>query len=166
MSAKTYLAISDPEVLGAARLFVPVNGTGGEGGHADRDVLGAVRTGSAVTYPFPGPRVNRLPGPHGHLALFPFHHQGPAQHDRELIELRGLPRLGPAGRAAHVRDAQAVLAGVNPPDELIDQLGRLAGRGYPARFSDQLRHDREHPPERLARAWPEASASQRRRLSR
>src|SRR5690242_20205213 len=109
-----------------AGLVVPVHGAGGEGGDADRDVLGAVGTGGAVAHPLPGPGMNSLPGLHRQLPPFRLHDQGPAQHDRELVELRALTGLGPAGRAAHMRDAQAVLAGVHPPDVLVDQLGRLA----------------------------------------
>src|SRR5215472_2338015 len=52
--------------------------------------------------------------------------------------------LGPARRAAHVRDAQAALPGAGPAHVLIDQLRRLAGRGHPARLTDQFRHARQY----------------------
>jgi hypothetical protein len=126
----------------AMRLFVPVNRVRGEGGHADRDVLGAVRSRGAVPHPFPRARMNRLTGLYGHLAAFRLDDQGSAQYDGEFVELRTLPGLGPAGGTAHMRDAHAALPSVSPSDVLIDQLGRLAGRGHPARLSDQLRHDR------------------------
>ena len=45
------------------RLCVPVDGVRGEGGHADRDVLGAVGSGATVAHPFPGSRVNSLARP-------------------------------------------------------------------------------------------------------
>ena len=128
----------------AAGLSVAVNRAGGEGGHADREVFGAVGSGGAVTHPFPRARMDRLAGLDGHLAAVGFHDQGPAQHDGEFVELRALPGLGPASGAAHVRDAQAVVAGVGPPDVLVDQLRRLASRGHPARFWDQLRHSRQY----------------------
>jgi hypothetical protein len=41
--------------------------------------------------------------------------EGFLQHNRELIELRALPGLGPAGRAAHVSDAQPGLARAGRP---------------------------------------------------
>src|SRR6266536_5704367 len=126
------------------RLCVPVNGVRGEGGHADRDVLGAVGSRAAVAHPFPGSRVNSLACLHGHLVPFGLHDEGTAQHDRELVELRALPGLGPARRAAQVRDAQAVLARVSPPDVLVDELGRLASRGDPARLRDEFRHSRQY----------------------
>ena len=121
----------------------------GEGGHADCDVFGAVGSRGAVTHPFSGSRMNALAGLHGHLAAFGLHDQGAAQHDRELVELRALPGLGPARRAAHVSDAQAVLARVRPSDVLVDQLGRLASRGDPARLLDQFRHSRQYPAVRV-----------------
>jgi hypothetical protein len=86
--------------------------------------------------------MNSLACLDGHLTVFGFHDQGPSQHDGEFVELRALPGLRPARGAAHVRDAQAGLAGAGLSDVLIDQLGRLAGGGNPARLQDQLRHDR------------------------
>src|SRR5262249_751581 len=126
----------------APGLSVPVNRVGGESRHADRDVLGAFRSRGAITHPFPGPGMNALAGLYGHLPPFRLHDHGSAQHDREFVELRALPGPGPARRAAHMRDAQAVLAGVSPSDVLIDEFGGLASRSNPARLSDQLRHDR------------------------
>jgi hypothetical protein len=41
---------------------IPVDRTRGESGHADGDVLRAVRSQSAVTHPFPGPGMNSLAG--------------------------------------------------------------------------------------------------------
>ena len=131
-----------PRVRAVAGLFIPVNRVGGEGGQADRDVLGAVGSRGAVTYPFPGSRMNCLACLDGHLTVFGLHHQGSSQHDGEFVELRALPGLRPARGAEHVRDAQAGLACAGLSDVLIDQLGRLAGGGNPARLQDQLRHDR------------------------
>jgi hypothetical protein len=86
--------------------------------------------------------MNALAGLYGHLSSFPLNDHGSAQHDREFVELRALPGLGPARGAAHTRDAQTALAGIGPSDILIDQFGWLASRSNPARLSDQLRHDR------------------------
>jgi hypothetical protein len=86
--------------------------------------------------------MNALAGLDGHLPPFRLHDHGSAQHDREFVELRALPGLGPARRAAHMRDAQTALAGVSPSDVFVDEFGWLASRSNPARLSDQLRHDR------------------------
>jgi hypothetical protein len=86
--------------------------------------------------------MNCLACLNGHLTAFGLHDQSPSQHDGEFVELRALPGLRPARRAAHVRDTQAGLACAGPSDILIDQLGRLACGGNPARLQDQLRHDR------------------------
>jgi len=91
------------------------------------------------------------PGLDGHLAAVELDHHGAAQHDGELAELGALPRLGPAGRTAHPRDAQRRLAGAGPADEFVDQLRRLSGRGHPARFADQFRHAPQYPAPGLAR---------------
>src|SRR5215475_6465832 len=96
--------------------------------------------------------MNPLAGLHGHLVPFRLHDQGTAQHDPELVELRALPGLGPARRAAHVRDAQAVLPRVSPPDVLADELGRLASRGDPARLRDEFRHSRQYLAARITSA--------------
>src|ERR1700689_5561748 len=75
---------------------VAVNRAGGEGGCADGYVLRAVRSGRAVAHPFPWPGVNALAGLDRQLAVVRLHHQRPAQHDGEFVELRALPGLSPA----------------------------------------------------------------------
>src|SRR3984957_2148034 len=129
----------------SSQSVVPVHRARREGRHADRYVLRAVRSRTAVPHPLAGPGVHRLPGLDRQLAVIRVHHQRSPQHDGELVELRALTGLGPARRAAHVRDAHGGLARVGLPHVLIDQLGRLAGRGDPARLADQFRHDRSIP---------------------
>jgi hypothetical protein len=89
--------------------------------------------------------VHRLAGLDGQLAALELHQQGAAQHDGEFVELRALARLGPAGRAAHPGDAQHVGTRAGPAHELVDQLRRLAGGGYPVWLRDQFRHARQYP---------------------
>jgi hypothetical protein len=81
---------------------------------------------------------------HGQLTVIGFHDQGPAQDDREFVELRALSGLCPAGWAAHMSDAHSGLARAGPPDILIDQLWRVPSRGNPARLADNFRHDRQY----------------------
>ena len=64
------------------------------------------------------------------------HEQRAGEHDGELVEVGRLRGLGPAGRAAHVRDAGRVGAGVDASDVLVDQLRRRAGRLDAGRSGD------------------------------
>src|SRR5580693_6331267 len=108
-----------------------MDGARGEGGQADRDVLGTALARGAVAYPLPGPGMRGLAGLDGQLTALELDHHGTVQDDGELIELRALARLGPAGRAAHPGDAQPGVTRAGPAHELVDQLRRLAGGGHP-----------------------------------
>ena len=55
---------------------------------------------------------------------FGFDQEHPLQHDGKLIEAGSLPRLFPTSRALHPGDAHPLCSGVDPPDELLDQLCR------------------------------------------
>src|SRR6266516_4919230 len=80
---------------GWARSVIAVNDAGGEGRPADGDVLRPA-AGRAVTHPFARLGVHALAGRDRHPAAIELHDQGSLQHDRELVELRPLPSLGPA----------------------------------------------------------------------
>jgi ribosomal protein S18 acetylase RimI-like enzyme len=95
----------------------------------------------------------------GQLAALEIDHDGAAQHDGELAELRALPRFGPAGRAAHPGDAQRRLAGAGAAHEFVDQLRRLTCGRHPAGFADQFRHARQYPALRRATAHRARAAS-------
>src|SRR5579875_612746 len=143
--------------------FVAVNGVRGESREAHGDVLRPPGSRRAVPHPFARFRMDPLAGVHRHPAGLGFHDEGPAQHNRELVELRALPWLGPARRAAHAGYADAVLARAGQSHVLIDQLGRLARGGHPARFADQLRHARQYLASHARRAGPGGVRQPRRR---
>ena len=68
-----------------------------------------------------------------------------AQHDRPFVELGLLRGLCPALRAAHDRDAHAVVVGRDEPDVLGDELGGCARRFDAHGFGKQGRHERIVP---------------------
>src|SRR5262249_7099249 len=69
------------------------------------------------------------------------HPKQTAQHHSELLELGGLARLDPAAGAAHVGNADVLVARIHAPDVLVDQL-RLVACGLDAsRRPDKCRHD-------------------------
>src|ERR1700753_457681 len=98
------------------------------------------RAGGAVAAPLPRARVHGLVGLDGEAAALVFDVEGAVQDQRVLVELGALAGLGPAGRAAHVGDADAAVASVHPPGELVDDLGWLPARRDPARVVDQFGH--------------------------
>src|SRR5215467_257792 len=130
---------------GRGRSIVAVDRVRGEGGQADRDVLGAAGFRAAVAHPFARPGMYCLASPDRHLAALVVHDQGAVKHDCELIELGALPRLGPAGRAAHVRDTEPGIAGVGPAHVFLDQLRRFTRGGYLSRLANQFWHARQYP---------------------
>jgi len=69
--------------------------------------------------------------------------QGPAQDDGVLVEVGALAGLDPARGRAHVRDAHALVARVDAPGVLVDELRLGARRLDAARALDQLRHRRD-----------------------
>src|SRR6266516_2898316 len=90
-----------------ARSVITVHDARSEGRQADGDVLRPA-AGRAVTHPFARPGVHALAGLDRHPAAIELDDQGSPEHDRELVDLGPLPRLGPAGRAAHVATLSAV----------------------------------------------------------
>src|SRR3954452_19890528 len=121
---------------------VAVDRLGGEGGQADGEVLGAL--GGRVAHPLAGADEDRLARAHVELraaaVLYP---QGPGQHDGVLVELGSLARLRPARGRAHPGHAHPLLAVAGTAGELLDRLGRLAGRLHADRRIDQLGHGME-----------------------
>ena len=61
----------------------------------------------------------------------------PVKHDGDLVELRRLPRLLPAGGCVHDGHTDIGRAGVHPAHVLID--GLVAGDGDPSGGGDQGR---------------------------
>src|SRR5688500_14394596 len=86
---------------------------GCERGHAHRDVLGATGLGTAVAHPSAWMRDDCLAGPHIERAALVLDSQDTAQHERNLLELRSLSRLGPAFGRDHTGDADAAMPGVH-----------------------------------------------------
>src|SRR5256714_9762538 len=148
-----------------ARSVITVHDARSEGRQADGDVLRPA-AGRAVTHPFARPGVHALAGRDRHPAAIELDDQGSPQHDRELVELRPLPRLGPAGRAAHVGDAERGFTRAGPSHVLVDQLRRVNRSSHPARLADQLRHARQYPAGHIALAhlgrWSSAAPRSRR----
>ena len=70
-----------------------------ERGQTNCHVLGSVVTGRAVANPFPGTCDHRLSGGHIKCPTFVFHADNASKYDGNLVELRTLPRLFPAGSA-------------------------------------------------------------------
>ncbi|SRR5581483_6077963 len=106
-------------------------GVWGKRWHADSYVFGWFVWGGVLD-PFPGMSDDCLAGPDFKLATLVAHSKAPLQDDGVFLELRRLSGLLPAGGAAHVRDAEAAFAGVEPPDIFIDEFGHIA-RGLDAR---------------------------------
>lgn len=120
--------------LAARALFalgVPVGGFEGEGGHADREVARSRRARRAVAHPLPGRGEGGLAGSHLQASLVVFDHHGPVDHDGPLVEGGTLPGLGPTPRAVHSSDADLRGPVDCGTDELVDDLGGLAGGGNP-----------------------------------
>src|SRR5215469_17725480 len=86
-----------------------------------------------------------LASPDRHAAALVVHHQRAVKHDCEFIELWALPRLGPAGRAAHARDTEPGLARVGPSHVFLDQLRRFTRGGHLSRLANQFWHARQYP---------------------
>src|SRR5215470_11849726 len=126
-------------------LIVAVDRIRGEGGQADGDVLGAAWFRAAVAHPFARPGMYCLASPDRHAAALVVHHQGAVKHDCEFIELGALPRLGPASRAAHVRDTEPGIARVGPAHVFFDQLRRFTRGGHLSRLANQFWHARQYP---------------------
>src|SRR5215469_15509090 len=62
------------------------------------------------------------------------------QHDRELLELRSLPGLGPACRASHVRDAGGGSFRIDASYVFVDEFGLVSGGCDPRGLGNQGRH--------------------------
>ena len=65
----------------------------------------------------------------------------PLQHQRVFIEFGRLPRLDPASRALHVRNAQRLGRRVDPANVFPDELRLVAHRLDELRPGDERRHD-------------------------
>ena len=124
-----------PESFGVA-----IDHSDREGWQADRDVLRPLGPWRAVTNPLPGATVDSLTRLHIEKAVLMLNPNGAAQDDRVLVELGALARLGPTGRAVHLRHADRLLAVAGSTDELGDRLRRVSRRRYLDRSFDQSRH--------------------------
>src|SRR5450631_4432190 len=114
-----------------ATLRVAVDGFHGESRQAYGDVFGSAFCGSGILDPFAAVGDDRLTRRDIHFAALMLYVQAAFQHEGEFVELRGLSRLFPALRTAHVSDAHPRSLGVDAPDEFVDQF-RLAASGADA----------------------------------
>src|SRR5262249_12592458 len=121
-------------------LAVPVRGFRGEGGQADRDVLGAFLAGRRILNPLAAAHDHRLTGAHLEHARAARHAQEPPQDDRVLVELRRLTGLDPTCGTAHVRDRDLGAGGAHAADVLVDELGLVPGGGDTAWRGDESGH--------------------------
>src|SRR5215471_10217983 len=106
----------------------------------NRNIFRSLRIRRAVLYPLGSVSNNRLAGPHVYHAVFMRDAQRTFEHEGEFIEFWRLPRFDPTARAAHVRDAQARLAGVHAADKFVDEFGLIAGSRDPGWNGDQCWH--------------------------
>src|SRR5437870_13714456 len=111
----------------ARALRIAVYRLGRECWHAHRDVLGTSGLGRAVAYPLAPPGDDGLARAHVDRAAAVLDAEHPSQHDRVLVELRGLTGLDPARGAPHVRDAHGRRLRVHAADVLVDLLREIAG---------------------------------------
>ena len=109
-----------------------MDGRRGKGRQAHCYVLGPIRIGCTVSYPFRGVGEDRLAGADVHHPAGVFHPQGAAQHHRELVELRRLSVLQPSPWAPHVSDTQPLVRGVHASNIFVDQFG-FVPRGFHTR---------------------------------
>ena len=84
--------------------------------------------------------MDALPGLDRHLAAVELNEQGAPQHNREFVELRALPGLGPARRAAHAGNAEPGIHVAGPARVLVDQFRWLTCGRHAGRLADQFRH--------------------------
>ena len=96
--------------------------------------------GVLYAHPLTPSHQDGLPGQDVHLTGFVLDSQRPGKHDRVFVKVRPLPRLDPPGGRPHPCDAHRGILGVHPADELIDQLGLVAGGLDSRRLFDQLGH--------------------------
>ena len=104
---------------------------------ANGDVLSAFGIRRTIAYPLPFIRDDGLPGMDIERATLEFDAKHAFQHDRIFIEIRSLARLGPAGRAAHMGNAERLGIRINPSDVLIDEFRFRAGGGDARRLFNQ-----------------------------
>lgn len=117
--------------------LVAVRRLRGEGREADGDVLCTVRTGG-IPDPLPRPGHDGLAGRHVEHAPVVLDDDGAGEDEGVLVEVRRLRRLAPPGGRRHVRDGQRLVAGVDPPDVLLDDLA--AGHRDGRRRRDETGH--------------------------
>src|SRR5579883_3669469 len=89
---------------------------------ANRDVFGALGVRRTIAYPFAFVGDDSLPGVNVERAALKFDAKHAFEDERVLIEIGRLPRFGPAGRAAHMSDAERLSIGVDASDVLIDEF--------------------------------------------
>src|SRR5262245_23685955 len=93
----------------------------------DSDVLGALSARRAVSNSFTRPGDDGLAGVNFVYAALGFDAHGPAQDDRDFLELGLLCGLFPAAGRDHAGDADVLVAGRDAPDEFFDPLGLISG---------------------------------------
>ena len=101
-----------------------------ERGDTNCNIFSTFRAGSAISHPFTAPDDDGLAGPNLHDTFLRFNAYGALEHDCKFIKLRLLARLAPSRRTVHVSDANGLVAGIDPPDILVDQfVGRHRNPG-------------------------------------
>ncbi len=112
----------------------------GESREAYSDVFGAACGGRGILDPFTLVGDDCLAGDDIQFAAFVLYPQSAFQDDGEFVELRGLSRLLPALRTAHVGNAHARGPGIDAADEFVNQFRFGAGGADARRLSDQSGH--------------------------
>src|SRR5260370_3811290 len=112
--------LSSDSTRSPSKGMVPMHRLGRKRRQADRDVFGAFWR--AVADPFALPRHHRLPGAHFHDAALVLDMEGAVEDHGVFVEVGTLARLGPSGRAVHVRDAHLRLSGIDVADVLVHAI--------------------------------------------
>lgn len=103
-----------------------MNCRGRESWQADGDILRSFGSRRAVAHPLPSTGNHSLAGSQLVDAFTGFDLKLSAQDDGELVKLRGLSRLAPAGRTDHACDADGFGLRVGATDNLFNRSGWLA----------------------------------------
>src|SRR5207302_4033009 len=155
------------ESAASGNLLVAVDQLGGESGYADGDVIGAAGAGGAVLDPFAGVDQDSLAGVDVDALGFGCDAEHAAQHQRIFVEFGSLAGLDPASRTLHLGDTYTGGGGVDPTDELADDLRLVAGGFDDARRGNQGWHSRQdsRTSGRLRRTSPVERSRRDRRVS-
>src|ERR1700737_4519179 len=121
-------------------LFVAMNRGGRERREADGDVVRAVLSRRAVTYPLAGKGDHCLPGANVDGPALVLHAKHAPQHDGDFFEVRALSWLFPAAWRNHAGHAHGGMLGVHAARKFLNLLRLVAGAVDDGGLLDQTGH--------------------------